>query len=322
MGTRIEYVDEAWNPVIGCSKCSPGCENCYAETMAARLWRMGRGDYGSVLDIENYKWNGKVLCRKGFLDKPLHWRKSRRILVPSMGDLFHEKVPFEFIVKVFWVAQKCPQHTFLFLTKRIKRASEFYKWCYPLEVAKMWGQLPNVHLGATICTQKEADEKIPILLQIPAAYRWISIEPMLEEIKFVDDKLFYERESGEDSPVACAPCYCGKHWQNGTLFGLRIGCLDGAVIGCESGPKRRPCKLEWIKSIVQQCKAASVGCYVKQIPWPKLDYKALERILLPMNFAKREDLWPVIDNLCEEYGSYVEHDIKKFPESLRVRDEI
>ena len=269
--TKISYVDATWSPVIGCTKCSPGCENCYAEKMAFRLMAMERsrlenelgGKYSQVIGRIG-GWTGNIICDKSALDKPLHWRKPRRILVPSMGDLFHEKVPFGFISDTYEVTAKCPQHDFYFLTKRPEKAAEFYR-------KYVWKpRTPNIHLGVTISTQKEADEKIPILLQIPAAHRWISIEPMLEEID-----LFRSMPCGY---------YCSEdvgHVDHNTLRGI-----NGIVVGCESGPKRRPCDPDWIRSIVQQCKAASVKCFVKQI----------------------------------EINGKVSHNPAEWPEELRVRD--
>lgn len=253
MSTGIGYVDETWSPIVGCTKCSPGCDNCWAEKMAYRLKMMGKSKYFSVVDTYRgeHLWTNKVYCDEKALQIPLHWRKPRRILTCSMGDMFHPKVPFEFISKVWDVMFDCmniannpvhlyrKSHTFMVLTKRPKRLLEFANWmskkCQRIDY-------PNVHLGITICNQAEADEKIPILLQIPAAHRWLSIEPLLEEIDLME----------------MLPGHYWYDWEKGCL-------IDYIVIGCESGPHRRPCKLEWVKSIVDQCKAAGVKCWVKQL---------------------------------------------------------
>lgn len=359
MPTGISYCDETWNPVIGCEKCSVGCLNCFAEKMAARLSSMGVEKYSYVIKAKHIDkkrpWNGKIFCDEKALEIPLHWRKPRTILVPSMGDWLHPKVPFEFILKIIGVSLVTPWHTYLFLTKRIDRAVLFLEW-WREEWRKnpiLWGKdalalqavenlptnlkkanqywldnfdqskrgkldypipcpQPNIHFGVTISTQKEADEQIPLLLQIPAAHRWISAEPLLSEINFRWTP-YAHQATGETYRQ-----YLERNGSTNEYEALRK--ISRIVIGCESGPKRRPCKLEWIRSIVQQCKAAGIRCWVKQIPWPKLDYKKLESILLPMNFAKPEDALSVIDNLCEEYGSYVEHDMEKFPKDLQVRE--
>lgn len=280
MATKINYVDEVWNPVVGCTKCSPGCLNCYAEKMALRLASIGAAQkakkhqfsdihlwkkYSSVLNWgENKVWNGEIFCDEEALDKPLHWRKPRRILCCSMGDLFHEKMPFEFIHKVFAVMSLCPQHTFMLLTKRIDVVAEYInkKRRWPDDIlpqvdkitspynspCEYWWPLSNVQIGVTICNQAEADEKIPILLQIQAAHRWISFEPLLGEI---DARIHLLGKCGY---------YCDE----------RVGhvdhtYIDFAVIGCESGPNRRPCKRERIKSLYDQCKAAGVEVMVKQM---------------------------------------------------------
>lgn len=311
MPTGISYVDETWNPVCGCTKCSPGCLNCYAEKMAIRLNGIfaARGDDDNWAKMSNvlkwdysqpekYEfgkatgWNGQVELFHNRLEIPLHWRKPRRILVPSMGDLFHEKVPFEFIDKVMQIISCWPQiHTFLILTKRPKRMAEYFQQLYAgltkfHKGKKFQWPFRNVHLGVTICNQKEADEKIPILLQIPAAHRWISAEPLLGEIDLhLSDSrtdIIWRRTHGG--------CYERKF-------------LNRIVVGAESGPKRRPCKLEDIRSIVQQCKAAGVGCFVKQMP-----------ISSPY--------WPAGVNPKEQTKEWVSHDPAEWPKWARVRDEI
>ena len=285
MGTKINYVDETWNPVVGCTKCSPGCDNCYAEKMAARLAAMECANikefatptkrqrrYVDVVKLWHdpkiqktyFKgWNGKVYCDEKALDKPLHWRQPRRILVPSMGDLFHEKVPFEFIHEVWDTMKKCPQHTFLVLTKRVERMSEIVGRIYKLEaLGHAKGFWNHIHLGVTICNQEEADEKIPIGLQIPG-FDWISIEPMLGEInlEYIKDYTHPNQFSSYDRIYSLS----GEK----SILGHKMSCnkIDWVVVGCEKiGQKPgRECKPEWIKSIVDQCKAAGTKCFVKQM---------------------------------------------------------
>lgn len=231
--TKIEWADCVWNPIIGCSKCSPGCLNCYAERMAKRLYWMGMSylpTHPEYMKFENGWQDGHIELCEHRLDQPLHWRKPCRIFVCSMSDLFHPKVPFEFIYRVLNEGiLAAPHHTYLILTKRVKRMAKFIG-------DGLWSR--NIHLGVSISNQAEADEKIPILLQIPAAVRFLSIEPMLGAIDINKDY------------------YDGFWW--GDL-------LRWVVVGCESGPKHRPCKIEWVQSIVDQCKAAGVACFVKQI---------------------------------------------------------
>ena len=225
--TKIEWCDKVWNPVVGCTKCSPGCLNCYAEKFAARLAAMGHNKYIEVMDrIDWLHWNGKIFCDISALDQPLHWRKPSRIFVCSMGDLFHEKVPFEFIAKVWDIMFECHQHVFLILTKRIKRAEEFCEWLTKAKFRVM--EHFNIHFGVSISTYLEM-WKADVLEEIPAAIRYISFEPLLEDVP------------------------------------IKIGNIDWVVVGGESGPGRRPCKIEWIESIVDQCKDANVPVFVKQI---------------------------------------------------------
>jgi protein gp37 len=147
---------------------------------------MGNRDYHKVVTgWKTRRWNGNIITLPNKLDKPLHWRKPRKIFVCSMSDLFHEKVPFEFIDDVFTTIFNAQQHTYQILTKRIKRMAEYFS-----AIQDGWIDFgenrdsppPFVWLGVTVSTQAEADEKIPILLQMPAAVRFVSIEPMLEGI--------------------------------------------------------------------------------------------------------------------------------------------
>ncbi|MEE9302884.1 MAG: phage Gp37/Gp68 family protein [Thiotrichaceae bacterium] len=185
MGTKIEWCEETWNPISGCTKVSEGCQNCYAEKMAGRIAAMldhkAAHKYASVVTSKG-KWSGEIYCDEKALDKPLHWRKPRRIFVCSMSDLFHHSVPFEFIEKVLRVIEQCDQHTFLVLTKRPKVAYDLFGGISGAGLSAP--PLKNLWLGVTAENQKRADERIPILLQIPAAKRFVSIEPCLSKITF------------------------------------------------------------------------------------------------------------------------------------------
>lgn len=198
--TKIEWCDVTINPVVGCSKCSPGCDHCYAEKFAARLVKnpLTRQKYAGTVDSSG-QWTGKINgVWMSNLPSPRD-RKKKRIFIGSMGDMFHENVRFDMLTRMFAVAAHCPQHTFMFLTKRPERMREFmtdtstrandergqaYK-----DVARIYGvdadmdglrwPLPNVWLGVTVCNQQEADEKLPVLLDTPAVKRFVSVEPML-----------------------------------------------------------------------------------------------------------------------------------------------
>ncbi|WP_255789380.1 DUF5131 family protein [Mycobacteroides abscessus] len=248
--TGIEWADATWNPVTGCDKVSPGCDHCYAETFAER-WRGTRGHY--------FETGFDVQLRPDKLDLPLRWTKPRRIFVNSMSDLFHDKVPDEYIARVFAVMALAPQHTFQLLTKRhgrmrtLLRDGEFQQQVYDA-----WGQLempkgrpsmedwpwsgwplPNVWLGVSAEDQKRADLRIPALLDTPAAVRFVSAEPLLGPIDLHGDPI------GKDSVF----------W---------IGHLDWVIVGGESGPGARPMHPDWARSMRDQCVAAGVPFLFKQ----------------------------------------------------------
>lgn len=180
--TAIEWTDYSWNPITGCTPISEGCENCYARRMAQRL----RGRFGYSADAPF-----KVTLHPDRLEEPFRWHKPRKVFVCSMGDLFHEQVPDEYIAKVWEVMSNASQHTFIVLTKRPQRMKEFIErlgWYIhdregnPTEAVLDKGgkyTLKNVWLGVTAENQARADERIPILLGIPAEMRFVSVEPML-----------------------------------------------------------------------------------------------------------------------------------------------
>lgn len=264
--TKIEWATDVWNPTTGCTKVSAGCKNCYAETMHRRLRAMGQAKYHHDF--------GEVRCHPEELTKPLRWRKPRKIFVDSMSDLFHADIPFEFIAAVFGVMAATPHHTYMVLTKRLLRALMWFRWVcndpvyldpwiechmHALEAetdafgpthsrseevpGRPW-PIPNVILMASVEDQATADDRISFLLQCPAASRGISLEPML-------------------GPVDVDPYVAFNSW--GALADKRETFLDWVVVGAESGPKARPMELEWAESVVKQCKAAGVACFVKQL---------------------------------------------------------
>lgn len=227
MPTGISWTDEVWNPVTGCDPVSPGCDNCYAAVMANRL---------SKIEKTAYKYRNKfeVTTHDNVLSKPIDWEKSRKIFVNSMSDLFHHEVSDWFIDKVFTVMGMANQHTYQILTKRPERAASYFRNSKLISnIINALLIIPNLWLGVTAENQKLADKRIPQLLQIPAAIRFVSYEPLLSRI---------------DIPVVNADQLW--HW---------------AIIGCESGPKRRPCDLDWVYSLVDQCKQSGVSVYIKQL---------------------------------------------------------
>lgn len=250
--TKIEWAEASWNPVIGCSKVSEGCQNCYAERMAMRLWYMGNPVYGRVTN-ENGKWNNQIICLgRDVLDKPLHWRKPRIIFVCSMSDLFHEKVPFDYRDKVIAVFEKCPQHTGIILTKRedeLLRYAKYRGFKWPANIIGM----------VTVENQKWAEIRIPKLLQCGFARTGVSCEPLLGPIDFRSLIIGPRRRGSYD-------CLCGQAaCEEGTMKDPISGHLDWIIVGGESGPKARPMDIKWARSIKDQCQAAGVPFFMKQL---------------------------------------------------------
>lgn len=250
--SAIQWTDRTWNPVRGCSRVSEGCRNCYAEKIAARFSDVGKPFYGFA-DIGTRKgearWTGKVALVPEKLDEPLRWRKPARVFVNSMSDLFHEKLPSRDIASVLAVITRTQRHTFQVLTKRPKRMLEYFT-----ALAEKHGGyafvLPNLWLGVSVEDQATADERIPLLLQTPAAVHFVSYEPALGPVDF---HIYLSTDATEDCP-AC-----------GSVMGCDHGALDWLIYGGESGPGARPNDVAWARSARDQCKAAGVAFFCKQL---------------------------------------------------------
>lgn len=273
MSTKISWCDETINPVVGCSKISKGCQNCYAENMAARLASMGKVQYQAV--TISRRWNGRAEFVLSELQKPDKWKRPRSIFVCSMGDLFHESVQLEWIDRVMRMAWNNKRHIFILLTKRpVVMHRYFTGLATPgtgTDTAKRllmnpnYGQqdhgwhmrylrgdaLQNLVLGVSVESQEAADKRIRLLLQTPAARRFVSIEPMLGEVDL------YRGGWSFLSPLYPPP---------GNKTGWKRG-LDGVILGGESGNKARPLHPEWVRMIREQCSAAGVPFMFKQ--WGK-----------------------------------------------------
>ena len=242
--SKIEWTETTWNPVTGCDIVSPGCKNCYAKTFAERFRGVKGHPYEQGFDLK--LWPDR-------LDLPLHWKKPRRIFVNSMSDLFHEGVPEEFIAKVFVTMARTPQHTYQILTKRPERMRDFYEDCRSLPP----GILPNVWLGVSVENQTFADKRIPLLLQTPAAVRWISAEPLLGPV---------DLRGIQDSDGNTLDALTGDWGIEGRGHtGPRKEKLDWVVVGGESGLRARPFDIAWARQIIAQCKKANVPVFMKQL---------------------------------------------------------
>lgn len=264
--TKIEWADKVWNPVTGCTKVSEGCRNCYAERMARRL--AGRFGYPPIPN------HFDVVQHPDKLEEPLQWKKPSMIFVDSMGDLFHSSVPKPLLAQVFAIMAIARQHTFLILTKRPERMCEVlddinfsydveefqehicgeHDWC-PQDFD--W-PLPNVWLGVSVEDQKTANERIPWLLEIPAAVSFVSIEPMLGPVD-----LYNYFGSGQQCYTLTEP-------------------LDWVIAGGESGPGHRPHPSYGIVRFLRdQCVQAGLPFYLKQM-WgrkmPELDGRIWDQV--------------------------------------------
>lgn len=313
-GTGIQWTHgdgfkgETWNPVIGCTRVSEGCRNCYAELLAAgRLAHTERYKGIATMTPSGPRWTGEVRVIDSVMDQPLRWRKPRMIFVNSMSDLFHESVSDETLDRIFAVMALAPQHIFQVLTKRPERMREYMTHEHrnpiinvtAIQIAKdsgvydrlasdedlcpwldvhapwimAWPQ-PHMWLGLSVENQQVADERIPLLLQTPAAVRFLSCEPLLGAVDL--QQIPYDDEDGHVLffPLAGELTFEGCN----EPLPLKDGGIHWVIAGSESGPNRRPCDLDWARSIRDQCGAAAVPFFLKQlhidgskIGTPKLD---------------------------------------------------
>lgn len=293
--SKIEWTDATWNPIVGCSIVSPGCTNCYAMRQADRIRRMQKDPpsshyFGTTKIVNgNAVWTGKVeLAPDRILTAPLRRRKPTTYFVNSMGDLFHESVPDEWIDRVFAVMALAPQHSFMVLTKRatrmhaklsndafasdVRSALNNYPLCDNAKIVSACarvsdGPLPNVMLGVTAEDQRRADERIPHLIETPAAKRFVSIEPMLGPVDLTriqvacDDDLdggFLDALGGGiyiEQPMPPRLPHI-PDW---------VARLNWVICGGESGPGARPMHPEWAMSLRDQCREATVSFFMKQM---------------------------------------------------------
>ncbi len=208
--TKIEWTEQTWNPAAGCNKVSAGCKNCYAEVMARRLQAMG---------VRGYENGFAFTLLPGRLAQPLHNQKPTRYFVNSMSDLFHEKMPFAFLDRVFETIAQTPRHTYQILTKRAEIMARY------LQGKTLPG---NVWLGVTV-ENRQTKARMDYLRQLPAAIRFVSMEPLLEDLGELD--------------------LSGIHW---------------VIVGGESGHKARPMQSAWVEHIKNQCERQNAAFFFKQ----------------------------------------------------------
>lgn len=246
--SNIEWTGSTWNPILGCSKISAGCRNCYAINQAFRNWKMaeglpenkrGRLAYYEGLTKGFDDWTGKLVFVPEALEIPLKRKKPETYFVNSMSDMFHDNVEDEWLDQVWDVMKRTPQHTYQILTKRPHRMKARLQGTEPL---------PNVWLGVSVENQKAADERIPLLLETPAAIRFLSCEPLLE---FVDLSRWL--------PIQLEESGWEKYPEMNSLT------FDWVIVGGESGRGARSCEVEWLEEITEKCLAADVSIFVKQL---------------------------------------------------------
>jgi protein gp37 len=213
--SKIEWTDATWNPVRGCEKVSPGCKNCYAETFAERFRGVAGHPYQAGFDP-------RLVPDK--LAEPLKWASSKIVFVNSMSDLFQPAVPDEYVLDVANVMKAANWHVYQVLTKRSERMSELLK-----TKLKEFGKLRHIWWGVSVEDRKHGLPRIDHLREAPAAIRFLSVEPLLEDLGTID--------------------LSGIHW---------------VIVGGESGPGARSMNREWVQSIRQQCAEADVAFFFKQ----------------------------------------------------------
>jgi len=237
--TKIHWTDETWNPTTGCDRTRfAGCEHCYALEYAGRLKLSGSRRYQRDGDPRTSGPGFGLTLHPDVLDKPRHWREPRRVFVNSMSDLGHPAIPDEFLAAIFDVMAETPRHTFQVLTKRPHRLRRFLEGYYGdcdhgggYGPCRYCEPLPNVWIGTSVAVQSDADTLIPVLLEIPAAVRFVSAEPLL-------------------GPITLKP-----EWLQG---------LSWLIAGGESGTEHRPMDLAWPRGLRDQCLASGVAFFFKQ----------------------------------------------------------
>jgi protein gp37 len=315
--TGIQWTDATWNPMMGCRRVSAGCENCYAERIAARFSGEGQPFHDIARRRSNgeAQWTGNSAINLRTLTAPLSWRRPRRIFVNSMSDVFYEQFSAEDVASVWAVMALAPYHVFQLLTKRPERMREmltdpgFYDLV--LRAATEFrhsrprlSMIPvsnptrfpyaNVWLGVSVENQETANERVPLLAQTPAAVRFLSCEPLLGPIDFDE----CGSRGAEDGDPFAFSALAGVDGAEPPIPGI-----DWCIIGGESGPRARPFHLEWCRDILAQCDFAGTAAFVKQLGASAVDCD------LSLSLGERMPL-------RDSHGG----DMAEWPEELRVRE--
>lgn len=257
MPTGIEWCDETWNPVTGCSPVSAGCDHCYARRMAYRL--AGRYGYPKESPFRPTFHDDRLAV-------PGRWKKARRVFVCSMGDLFHEGVDFKWINSVMGASlaayRKNPRHVWLFLTKRPEGILRWRDWVLNASSLKVQHIVSNAAwffrkawVGVTVENQEMAEERIPVLLSIPAAKRFVSVEPMLGPVDLTRVRFPHGGvENVLNGNVSDVAKRAGV---------LRLNTIDWVICGGETGPGARPMDPYWVTGLGRQCVHSEVPFFFK-----------------------------------------------------------
>ncbi len=296
--SNIEWTHHTFNPWRGCTKVSPGCQNCYAEALSKRnpatlgVW----GDSGT-----------RVLASEAYWKEPLKWDREakaagerRRVFCASLADVFEDRPEMRLWRERLWaLIRRCPDLDWLLLTKRPEGFKTMLPWSKAGSAVEHEGVVwPHVWLGVSVEDQQRADERIPHLLSTPAAVRFLSCEPLLGpvDLKF----------KGPWDP----PGYC------------RAERINWVIVGGESGPQARPCGVEWMRGVLRQCQAARVACFVKQLGSRPLvtsndDLGQFRNVVgRKNNYGPVEKGEEPVVRLKDRKGG----DIEEFPVDLRVRE--
>jgi protein gp37 len=307
--TSIEWTDRTWNPVRGCTRVSEGCRNCYAERMASRGFSWAKGFAEATPG--GPRWTGKVELIPSALAEPIRWRKPQRIFVNSMSDLFHESLPDGDIARIWGVMGEANVldrgHTFQILTKRPARMLDYItKQQAAWKRLRLEGPLPNVWLGVSVEDQATADERIPLLLQTPAAVRFVSYEPAL-------------------APVDLRAWTLAEHGRR--AIGAGAG-LSWVIVGGESGPGARRFSVSWARSVARVCHAAGISVFVKQLGANVIDRNDAGFEAENETWAEGPDAdkptnpsaWPTPDGGVEDNIDGFRDDYQGAPVRVRLRD--
>lgn len=361
--SKIEWTGATWNFLIGCDKVSAGCKGCYAILQAwIRMHNPNekiQKKFAGTVKKENGKlnWTGQINFDERTLLMPLEKKEPTTYFVNSMSDLFHENVQNEWIDKAFAVMALCPQHTFQILTKRPERMRDYFitdtydeeSQDYDSTNYRIYEQMielktphldvderraiikcerppfDNVWLGVSVENQQTADERIPLLLETPAAVRFLSCEPLLEEVDLreylgfthkcqacdyydFEETFIPENDEGDLECPKCQDDTLVSPTYHGFQFIGEPEKIDWVIVGGESGHGARGCDIDWIRSIVRQCKATDVPVFVKQLGAKPFTSKGNGTPETPY---------------CREYlklKSKKGGDIAEFSEDLRIRE--